>query len=414
MRALRGQGDATSCKVIRAGKLLSSALLAGTLMVAPASAAPADRPLIIDAHADVPNPLEHADRTATIDAGSEVDIDKLRAGGVGAVFLSVHAPKAPRTPEGHKVERAIADAKLAAIKEIAARHPDKAALATSADDIRRIAESGRTAIVLSVLGASAFETDPDAVQKLYDAGVRVLGFVHAGNNGLADSSRPFAHDTPGENGGLSALGRQWVGDANRAGVVLDVSQLSTAALLQTTSLTRAPVLATHSGVRALVDNARNLTDEELKAVAKTGGATCIVAFSSYLMNPTPAQQAALQATLDRYGGLKNGYEGLTTERRLALYAELKTVVPKASLDQYVDSIDHAVKVAGIEHVCLSTDFNHGNTGLDGWQDESETGNVTQVLRRRGYSEADIALIWSGNVLRVMAAAASFSRSARTR
>ncbi|WP_161626298.1 dipeptidase [Sphingobium baderi] len=367
--------------------------------------APATQPLVLDAHADIPNPLDHPERTATtIDAGTEVDIDKLRAGGVGAIILSIHAPKRAPTPQEHRIEREIADAKLKAIREIATRHPDKAAIALTAADVRGIAASGRVAIVLSVLNGSPYAQDADAVRALHDQGVRVIGFVHAGNNELADSSRPFARDVPGANGGLSPLGKQWVADANRHGVVLDVSQLTTQALLQTVALSKTPVLATHSGVRALVDSPRNLTEEELKAVADTGGAVCVVAFSSYLINPTPDQQQQLQAVIARHGGLKNGYEGLSVAQREALYADLAKLGFKATVDQYLDSVDHAVKAVGIDHVCLSTDFNHGSTGLIGWEDEGQTGNVTAALRKRGYSEADIGKLWSGNVLRVLEAA----------
>jgi len=387
------------------GRLLPAAALAALAPFAtPAMAQrPVAKPLIIDAHADVPDPLDHPERTTTIDAGTQVDLDKLRAGGVAAVFLSVHAPKGPPTPAGHQAERATADAKLKAIREIALRHPDKAAIAKSAADIRRIAADGKVAIVLGVLNGSPYAQDTDAVRKLRDQGVRVLGFVHAGNNELADSSRPLARDVPGANGGLSALGRQWVTDANRYGVTLDVSQLTTQALLQTVALSTAPVLASHSGVRSVIDNPRNLTDEELHAVANKGGAVCIVAFSLYLISEPPANAQAMQAAMARYGGLKNGYEGLTPAQREALYAELNRVASKATVDQYLDSVDRAVKTIGVDHVCLSTDFNHGVTGLIGWKDESETGNVTAALRKRGYTDEEIGKLWSGNVLRVLTA-----------
>jgi membrane dipeptidase len=236
--------------------------------------------------------------------------------------------------------------------------------------------------------------------------VRVIGFVHAGNNELADSSRPFARDKPNANGGLSPLGKQWVADANRYGVVLDVSQLTTPGLLQTIALSKAPVLATHSGIRAIIDNSRNLTDDELKAVANNGGAVCVVAFSSYLIHLTAEQGQAVGGVITRYGGVANGYEGMSAAQREGLNADLAKVLPRATIDQYLDSVDYAVKTIGIDHVCLSTDFNHGSPGLIGWADESETGNVIAALRKRGYSEADVAKLASGNVLRVLEAAAA--------
>jgi membrane dipeptidase len=389
---------------------LTALLLSASALSSPVSAAPADpqavhqRAIVIDAHADVANPLDHPDATGTIDEGSQIDLAKLRAGGVDAIFLSVHAPQQPRTPEGLATSKAVADAKLAAIHAIAERHPDQAEFARTAADIRRITAEGKIAIAASILNASPLGQDPDALADYARRGVSMIGFTHAGNNDFADSSRPFARDTPGENGGLTALGRATVAEANRLGILLDVSQLSTPALLQTTQLTKAPVIASHSGLRAKVDNVRNLSDAELDAIKRTGGAVCIVSYSAYLRNFTDAEQAPTQAVLARYGGLKNGYEGLTPEQKEAFYKELEQAAPRASLDDYVDSIDYAVKRIGIDHVCLSTDFNHGFAAIEGWTDEGETPNVTAALLRRGYDERKIDRLWSGNLLRVLARA----------
>ena len=357
--------------------------------------------LVIDAHADVYNPLEYPDQTTTIDAGSEVDIDKLRQGGVDAVFLSVHAPQEENDVGGREKERRVAEAKLAAIKDIAARHPDKAALAKTPADVRKIAASGRTAILISLLNGAPYSQDKNAVQYLYDQGVRMIGFVHMGNNELADSSRPFGRQKTGENGGLSSLGKQWVADANRLGIVLDVSQLSTQSLMQTVALSKAPVIASHSGIRSVVDTSRNLTDQELDAVAKSGGAVCVVAFSAYLAKSLPpgtdiARITSLAQTFS------NGYEGMTVEHRKEVYAELNRLMPRASVEQYIDNIDAAVKRIGVDHVCISSDFNHGVTGINGWRNEGEAPNVTAALLKRGYSSQDIDKLWGGNVLRVMA------------
>lgn len=393
---------------------LSALLLSASVLWAPLSAAPADpnaihrRAIVIDAHADVANPLDHPGALDTIDEGSQSDLAKLRAGGVDAIFLSVHAPQQPRTAEGLATSKAIADAKLAAIHAIADRHPDQAEFARTAADIRRITALGKIAIAASMLNASPLGRDPSALADYAKRGVSMIGFTHAGNNDFADSSRPFARDRTGENGGLSALGRATVAEANRLGILLDVSQLSTAALLQTTQLTKAPVIASHSGVRAQVDDPRNLADAELDAVKRTDGAVCIVSYSGYLRNFTEAERAPTKAVLARYGGLKNGYEGLTPQQKEAFYKELEQVAPRASLDDYVDSIDYVVKRIGIDHVCLSTDFNHGFAAVKGWTDESETPNVTAALLRRGYDEGTIEALWSGNLLRVLAKAESLA------
>lgn len=386
------------------------AILLATTLAGSAGAATPDaalvhrRAIVIDAHADVPSPIDHPANGTTIDAGTQVDFAKLKSGGVDVIFLSVHAPQQPRTPDGLATSRAIADAKLKAIRAIADGHPGEAEFASSASDIRRIVASGKIAIVASMLNASPLGDNARGLDDYAARGVSIIGFVHAGNNDFADSSRPFARDKPGENGGLSALGRVTVAEANRLGVLLDVSQLSTAALLQTVALSKAPVIASHSGIRAKIDTSRNLTDAELDAVAKTGGAVCIVSYSGYLRQFSDAEQAPVKAVLARYGGLKNGYEGLTPAEKDAFYHELEQASPRASLDDYIDSIDYAVKRIGIDHVCLSTDFNHGFAAVKGWTDEGEAPNVTAALLRRGYSEEAIDKLWGANVLRVLAAA----------
>lgn len=386
-------------------KFASSMTLA-LLMAVPAFASPDPvaihtRTLVLDAHADVANPLDHPDGPGTIDFGTQVDLAKMRAGGVDAIILSVHAPQQPNTPAGDAVSRKVADAKLAAIHAIADRHPTEAAFASSANDVRKIVASGRIAILAGMLNASPLEGDPSALAKYVSGGITVLGFTHAGNNAYADSSRPFARDTLNQNGGLSALGRATVAEANRLGVLLDVSQLSTLALLQTTKLSTSPVIASHSGIRAKVDTARNLSDEELDAIGATGGAICVVSYSGYLRNFTPAEQAPAMAIVKHYGGLKNGYEGLTPQQKTGFYHDLETASPRASLGDYLDSIDYAVKRVGIDHVCLSTDFNHGFAAIKGWTDESETPDVTAALLKRGYDGASIEKLWSGNVLRIL-------------
>lgn len=396
----------------RATTSLLVALMASTPAAAQDVSGDRSLPLVLDAHADVANPLENPGQATTIDTGTAVDLNKLRKGGVGAVFLSIHVKQGPLAPAAVKSARTVADAKLAAIKAIPMRHPEQAGLALTAADVRRIAKSDRTAILIALLNAYPYGDDPDALSMLYDQGVRMVGFTHAGNNQFADSSRPSAvRDTPDANGGLTELGKHWVAEANRLGILLDVSQLSTQALLQTASWSKAPVIASHSGMRALIDNPRNLTDHELDTVAKTGGAVCVVAFGLYLRNYAPSDFVKMNAVVDRYGGLSKVYE-LTGSRDIQFHRDVDAVTPRATLDQYIDSIDYAVKRIGIDHVCLSTDLDDGSSGIEGWMDESEAPNVTAALRRRGYNDQSIAALWSGNVLRVLQAAQDQATAAR--
>jgi membrane dipeptidase len=238
--------------------------------------------------------------------------------------------------------------------------------------------------------------------------VRIFGFVHAGHNRLADSSRPALTrgETVSKNGGLSPLGKQAVERLNRLGVLIDVSQLSDAGLADVLRLTRAPVIATHSDVRALVDNGRNLTDAQLDALKANGGVIAINAFSAYLRPQDPAVAANVLALQRRYGIVDGKGVRLPPEKLIAYNKEFHDLLgeqPKATITDLANAIDYAVKRIGIDHVAISSDFNHGG-GVIGWNDESEAGNVTAELVRRGYGEADIAKLWSGNVLRIWSAA----------
>ena len=359
--------------------------------------------LVLDAHANVPNPLEQATRETTIDAGTPIELERLRRGGVGAVVLAANVVRGPRTPMGIAADRTIVEAKLAAIKDISRCNPQKAAIALSADDVERIAAGGRTALILALIGAHTLGVDISAIRRLHHEGLRVFGMVHTGNNAFVDSSRPYGNEPANEHGGLSDLGRQAVAEANRVGLLLDVSQFSTAAVLQTVKLSRAPVVASHSAVRALVDNPRNLTNEELAVIADAGGVVGIVAFSLYLKNLTPAELEARRQITDRYGGMRNGYEGLSIESRQAYYRELAAVTSRATLDDYIKVIDYAVDRIGIDHVALSSDFNQGG-GIDGWADGSQAPNVTVALLKRGYTASEVHKLWGANFLRVLRAA----------
>ena len=356
-------------------------------------------PLMLDAKANVPNPLELPRTSSTIDKGTPIELERLLKGQVRAIVFAANVVRGPRTSAGIAEDRRGIEAKLAAIEEIARAHSDKAALAMTPDDVRRIAASGRTAIIVALTGAHALGEDVAGIEALYRRGVRVLGLVHTGNNAFVDSSRPYGNEPANEHGGLSLLGRRAIAEGNRLGMLIDVSQYSTAAVLQATELSKAPVVASHSAVRALVDNPRNLTDQEIRAIAGTGGVVGIVAFSLYLRNLTQGEVAAREEITQRYGGLRNGYEGLSIESRQAYYRELASVTRRANLYDYLKAVDYVVNLVGIDHVALSSDFNQGG-GIDGWSDGSEAPNVTAALFKRGYTPAQVCKLWGENFLRV--------------
>lgn len=230
----------------------------------------------------------------------------------------------------------------------------------------------------------------------------------AGHNQFADSSRPALQlgDGASRHGGLSPLGRAAVTRLNDLGVLIDMSQLSRAAFDQVLAASRAPLIASHSDVRALVDNGRNLSDAQLDALAASGGVIGINAFSAYLKPRSAQTLAVVEAVRRRYGLPTADGKPLPPAQKAAFdrdYHEIVGREPKATLADLLDALDHAVKRIGVDHVALSTDFNHGG-GVVGWMDASESAAVTAGLRQRGYSPGDIDRLWGGNVLRVWQAA----------
>jgi membrane dipeptidase len=323
------------------------------------------RIILFDSHVDLP--LDYPGAGA--DGKTQIDLPKVARGQLKGAALAVFVPMGPRTPEGYAKARQDADKKIALIKGVAEQNPNRAALAYSPADVRRIAAAGKFAVAISLLNAYPLGSDLAQIDEWYRRGVRIFGFVHAGHNDWADSSRPSKNlgDGPQEHGGLSELGKRGVARLNELGVLIDVSQLSSPAFQQVLSLTKAPVVATHSGVKGIVDNSRNLSDEELELLRKNGGVIQIVAFSNYV-RPLPKDTPAAAA-------------------------------PRGTVAQLVDAIVYAVKKIGIDHVGIASDFNHGG-GVLGWDDEGECQNVTAELLRRGYTEKEIAKLWGGNFLRV--------------
>jgi membrane dipeptidase len=222
--------------------------------------------LVIDSHTDVLLPSSPENLFAPGHT-SRVDIEKLKRGGIGGVAMAIAVGNGPRTAEGVAAARAEADAKLTAIRVFLKDHADQAALALSANDIVRIHKAGKVAVLESFLNTRSIGTDISAIDGLYRDGVRLFGFSHAGNNDFADSSRPSGEPAE-EHHGLSPIGRQAVAKLNRLGVIIDISQLTPAGVMQVLELSKAPVIASHSNVRALVDNTRTL--QQLPAPCSTG------------------------------------------------------------------------------------------------------------------------------------------------
>jgi membrane dipeptidase len=370
-----------------------------------------DRVIALDTHVDISPADFTPGRNYTQDLPTQVTLPKMIEGGLDAAFFIVFTEQGPLTPEGYDTAYKQAIEKFDAIhrltKEIA---PDKIALALTAADVPRIAATGRKVALIGVENAYPLGAGLGRIKEFYGRGMRYLSLAHNGHSQFADSNtgerEGWMHN------GLSDAGRAAVAELNRLGVMVDVSHTSKASMMQTVALSKAPVIASHSSVRALVDHSRNLDDEQLLALKKNGGVVQIVAFGGYLKTQPPDSPRAIAlATLRKEFGLpptgsvQAALNALPAERRAEYNKRLADIdrrLPAATLKDLVDHIDYVVKLIGIDHVGISSDFDGGG-GIQGWNDASETFNVTLELVRRGYTEPQIAQLWSGNLLRVMAA-----------
>jgi len=362
--------------------------------------------LTIDAHIDIPD--DFSAKRAAADSNEQFDLPKLERGQLDVATIALFASPAKTTAENITAARKQVDSKLSSLREFVADHDDRLEFARSSADIERIAKEGKHAILLSFLNALPLGCDLGLLPKYHAEGVRVFGFVHASNNAFADSSRPNAAfgDKPNEHGGLTALGKQAVGELNRLGIIIDVSQLTPAGVLQTVQLSSAPVIASHSGLRSRVDVPRNLSDEEVRAIAARGGVVHIAAFASYLKDD-PKRRAEYQKNIWDAFGLKQGIDDPKAKLDAGSYAKYQAAYRNysanswryATVADYVDSIDAAVKLVGIDHVGIGSDFNHGG-GVTGFANVGEAHGVTRELLARGYTEAQIGKLWGGNFLRV--------------
>jgi len=358
-----------------------------------------DQTLTLDTHIDIPlTYMTEIDPSQKTDL--QVDIPKLGDGKLDSGFWIIYTPQGDLTAKGYAAGLEIAQTRNKAIANFTKTYSNKVELAKTAADVRRIVGQGKNAVLIGMENAYPLGESIEDVPLWAERGVRYMGITHFGHNQFGDSSNlNFIRDDGPKWNGLSPLGKDLVRAMNDNGIMVDVSHAGKATMMQAADLSRTPIIASHSGVKAVADSARNLDDEQLRKIAAVGGVAQMVALGSYVKLPTP-EQAAARTALDAEFGDRADWDqakrDLYGERR----AVIKAIAPEASAADFVDHIDHAVKVAGIDHVGIASDFDGGG-GIDGWQNASETENITAELVKRGYNEADIGKIWGGNLLRVM-------------
>ena len=371
-----------------------------------------ERVLTLDTHADI-NPANFTpERNYTQRLATQVNLPKMEEGGLDAAFFIVYVgQRNDFTPEGYARAHEAALEKFAAIHRLTRElAPDRIGLALTAADVRRIYASGKKVALIGVENGYPIGTDLGNVKKFHDLGGRYLSLAHNGHSQLSDSNTG-ERDGVWLHHGLSPLGRQVIAEMNRLGIMVDISHPSKQSMMQTLALSRAPIIASHSAVRALCNHSRNLDDEQLLGLKRNGGVAQLVAFNGYVKcgQESPERQQAIGALRQQYGLSGpggGGGQGLPDSVRAAYQRDLQALnqkhpaPPRATVKDFADHIDYAVKLIGLEHVGISSDFDGGG-GVEGWSDASETFNVTLELVRRGYTEEQIGKLWSGNLLRVM-------------
>jgi membrane dipeptidase len=412
-----------------------------------------ERVLKLDTHNDIEPANFTPDCNYTMRLTTQVNIPKMVEGGMDVSFMIVYVGQGPFTPEGYDNAYRQAVAKFDAVHRLTERiAPDSIGLALSPADVLALHKKHLRIAVIGVENGYPIGTDIKRVKEFYDRGGRYMSLAHNGNSQLADSNTGEAQGYLYDNG-LSPLGRDVIAEMNRLGMMVDLSHPSKGANMEAMRLSKAPVIASHSGVRALANVSRNMDDEQLLALKKNGGVIQVVGFASYVKTESKERVDALAKLREEVGlaqgngpdgrggragggrgrgvdsarvcpvesaggaapqgrgtgagrGRGNaGLEALSPERRAEYdkrLAEIDAKLPpagRATVKDFANHIDYAVKLIGIDHVGISSDFDGGG-GIDGWNSAAEAFNVTLELVRRGYTEEQIGKLWSGNLLRV--------------
>ena len=387
-----------------------------------------ERVITLDTHDDISAANFTAERNYTTDLGNQVNLPKMNAGGLDVAWMIVYVGQGDLTEAGFDDAYAQAVAKFDAIHRLTEQiAPDQIGLALTSDDVRRLVAEGKKVAMIGIENGYTVGMDAGRVREFAERGGRYMSLAHNGHSQLSDSNTG-ERDGVWLHGGLSDLGREVIGEMNRWGIMIDLSHPSKEANLEMMQLSQAPVIASHSAARTLGEHSRNMDDEQLLALAENGGVIQTVAFRSYLRpdknsayneaSQTVIAEVAAEMDFDMPEGGQRAmfrqmqamgeaeqqafmqeYEAVQAAAD-ARMAEMDDMPEPVSVSDLVDHIDYLVELIGLEHVGISSDFDGGG-GVTGWNDASETFNVTLELVRRGYTEEEIGMLWSGNLLRVL-------------
>jgi membrane dipeptidase len=379
--------------------------------------------ITLDTHDDINTANFTETVNYTQNLPTQVNLPKMRQGGLDVAWLIVYTGQGELNEDGYKKAYANAIDKFEAIHRLTEKiAPDQIELALTSKDVRRISKLGKLVAMIGVENAYPIGTDLNRIKDFARRGARYMSLSHNGHSQLSDSNTG-ERDNVWLHNGLSEQGKKAVVEMNKWGIMIDISHPSKQANIQAIQLSKAPVIASHSSARALCDHSRNLDDEQLELIKKNGGVVQTVAFRGYVNKEKSELRSKMTADILRELAAKEDFKVLSreevlkmpeTERaeygakltalrtkfRPEINERLKTTAPDVNVKDFVDHIDYMVKKIGINHVGISSDFDGGG-GVEGWDDASETFNVTLELVRRGYTKKQIEKLWSGNLLRVL-------------
>jgi membrane dipeptidase len=401
-------------------------LLIGCLAVAQTASRAADTPvnararvihdsaIVVDTHADTPQRFldENFDIGSTDpnDIG-HISLDKARRGNLGAEFFSIWVE--PETNQGHFARHTFD--LIDSVYEQAARHPDRMMMAFSVADIERAHREHKLAALMGIEGGHSIENDIHLLRDYYRLGVRYMTLSWSNTNEWADSSGDINDAKVQHHDGLTDFGKKVVLEMNRLGMMVDISHVADKTFWDAMATTKAPMIASHSSARALVNAPRNMTDDMLRAVAKNGGVVQVNFFNAF--DDEDFRRALEAQSKDQAAAIQKYTEQLKAEGKTVTYLDTDRLerewlakIPRPPLASLIDHIDHIAKIAGVDHVGLGSDFD-GVSGAtpQGIDSAADLPKITQVLLDRGYSEGDIHKILGGNLLRVFAEVERVSR-----
>jgi membrane dipeptidase len=373
--------------------------------VSPADRLAHEQMLVLDTHLDTPILFEHpgwrfdAWHNQDFDK-SQIDLPRMEQGGLDGGFFVIYTAQGDLTPAGYAWARDAALLRATAIQRVVAENEHKMAFATTAADAERIHKQGKRIVYQAIENSYPLGDDLSLLTTFYRLGVRMAGPVHFKNNQFADS----ATDKPRWKG-LSPLGKRWVAEMNRLGMVIDASHASDASFDQMLALSATPLMLTHSGPRAILDHPRNLDDERMRALAKAGGVMQIN--SVYLVPLDNDKERDAVVARQKDWAILNEAERTRLIADKAV-ADSRNPYAGADFELFMKSLLHGIRVMGVDHVGIGADWDGGG-GVRGMEDIASLPRITARLRREGYSDADIEKIWSGNALRLLGQAEAFAR-----